>query len=72
MFWGCFGYVRASHPTKNYQNKTPGVFFMLNSILELPDLEIPLKIKKNKQKPTFKKIEFSKIDEKMIWTYEYA
>ena len=25
---------------------------------------------KNKQKPTFEKVKFSKIDKKLIWTYE--
>ena len=46
MFWGCFGAVRASHPTKNLRIRPLGYFFMLHSILKLPDLEIPLKSQK--------------------------
>ena len=38
---------------------------MLRSILMFPGLEIPLK-RKNKQKPNFRKIEFSNIDENLI------
>ena len=71
MFCGCFGAVRASHQAKKSQNKTPGVFFHAAFDFKAPGPWNTAQKSKNKQKPTFKKIEFSKIDEKLIWTYEY-
>ena len=70
MFWGCFGYVRASHPTKKCQNKTPGVFLHAEFDFKAPAPWNTAQKSKNKQKTTFKKIKFSKIDKKLIWTYE--
>ena len=50
MFWGCFGHVLGLFGPpiwpKNLRIRPLGYFFMQNSILKLPDLEIPLKIQK--------------------------
>ena len=52
---------------KNLRIRPRGYFFMLRSILILPDLEIPLKSQKiKKQRIYFKKSNFSNFDQIMI------
>ena len=62
--------VRASHLAKKSHNKTPGVVFHAAFDGNAPGPWNTAQKSKNKQIPTFKKIEFSKIHKKLIWTYE--
>ena len=51
---------------KNLRIRPRGYFFMLRSILILPDLEIPLKSQKITKKRIYKKSIFSNFDQIMI------
>ena len=51
---------------KNLRIRPRGYFFMLRSILILPDLEIPLKSQKIRKKRIYKKSIFSNFDQIMI------
>ena len=46
---------------KKSKDKTPGYFFMLRSILILPDLEIPLKSQKIRKTRTYKNRDFQSL-----------
>ena len=57
---------------KNLRIRPRGYFFMLRSILILPDLEIPLKCQKIMKKRSCKKSNCSNCDQIMIWGYGSA
>ena len=56
----------------NLRIRPRGYFFMLRSILILPDLEIPLKSQTITKKRIYKKSMFSNFDQIMIWGYGSA
>ena len=64
LFWA----IRAFIPTKNYENKTVCVFFQGASDADAKTSRNIARKFKNNEKLDLKKVGFSKIDEKWIWT----
>ena len=60
MFWGVLGLFGPPIQPKNLKIRPLGYFFMQNSILEVPDLETPLKSLKISKKRISNKSNFQK------------
>ena len=67
LFWA----IRASIPTKNYENKTVCVFFQGASDADAKIGRNISQKSKNNEPLDLEKVGFSKIDEKWIWTKLY-